>query len=51
MAEALHWVSTHPSEARAQALRGRDYVEKTWERKKVFADLKTTLEQAHAGSQ
>ena len=51
MAEALRWVSRHPSEARAQALRGRDYVEKTWERRKVFADLKATLEQAHAGSQ
>lgn len=51
MTEALLWVSTHPSEARAQALRGRDYVENTWDRKKVFADLKATLEQAHAGSQ
>jgi glycosyltransferase involved in cell wall biosynthesis len=51
MAAALHWVSRHPSEARAQAMRGRDYVERTWERKKVFADLKVVLEEAHAGSQ
>jgi len=46
MAAALLWVARHPSEARAQAMKGREYVQSEWDRKKVFSDLKAILEQS-----
>ncbi|HKY23477.1 MAG TPA: glycosyltransferase family 4 protein [Vicinamibacterales bacterium] len=48
MARAIQWVAQHPSDARAQALKGRAYVEANWDRRKVFADLRLLLEQAYA---
>lgn len=48
MAAALRWVADNPTDARAQALAGRAYVEAEWRRDKVFRDLKHVLQQAHA---
>jgi len=48
MADALLWVAAHPAEARAQALRGRDYVLAEWTRQKAFSDLQLHLEQSCA---
>jgi D-inositol-3-phosphate glycosyltransferase len=45
MAEELLWIATHPSEAREQALHGRDYVVREWDSRKAFAELRVTLEQ------
>jgi glycosyltransferase involved in cell wall biosynthesis len=45
LAKALQWVARHPSDARAQALRGREYVQANWDRPKVFGDLRSILEQ------
>lgn len=50
MAAAMRWVADKPAEARAQALRGRAFVETEWRRDKVFVDLKQVLQRAHAGS-
>lgn len=44
MAEELLWVAAHRREARAQALRGREYVCREWNRRKAFDDLKAALE-------
>ena len=33
-------VAKNPTEARAQALRGRDHVCATWQKEKVFRDLR-----------
>jgi glycosyltransferase involved in cell wall biosynthesis len=46
MAEEFLWIAAHPGEARAQALRGRDYVVREWNKAKAFDDLKTVLTQA-----
>jgi hypothetical protein len=39
MAKELVWVAAHRDEARAQALRGREYVVREWDREKAFTDL------------
>jgi glycosyltransferase involved in cell wall biosynthesis len=44
MAEEFLWVAANPEGARSQALRGRDYVCRHWNRQKAFADLIRTLE-------
>jgi glycosyltransferase involved in cell wall biosynthesis len=44
MAQEFLWIASHSQEARAQALRGRDYVSQQWNRQKAFADLGRTLE-------
>ena len=44
MAEQLLWIAEHPDEARAQALRGREYVVREWNRTRAFADLRRVLE-------
>ena len=44
MAEQLLWIAAHPDEARAQALQGRAYVVREWNRAKAFADLERVLE-------
>jgi glycosyltransferase involved in cell wall biosynthesis len=49
MADAIAWVARHPSDARAQALKGREYVLAEWRREKVFGDLKALLERVAAG--
>ncbi len=43
LADALVWIASHPDEAREQALRGRDYVVREWERSKAFGDLEALL--------
>lgn len=48
MADAFLWIAAHPEEARAQALHGRDYVVREWNRAKAFADLGAVLEDAAA---
>jgi glycosyltransferase involved in cell wall biosynthesis len=42
-AEHLAWVATHPEEARAQALQGREFVAREWSRDRAFADLDASL--------
>ncbi len=50
MANAFVWVAQHQEEARTQALRGRVYVQREWERRKAFADLNALLQTlANAG--
>lgn len=44
MAEEFLWIAANRESARAQALRGRDYVCEQWNRQKAFADLKHVLE-------
>jgi glycosyltransferase involved in cell wall biosynthesis len=46
MAAAIMRVARNPVAARAQALRGREYVCREWRREKAFADLQQTLQQA-----
>jgi len=46
MAEQLLWIAEHAEEARAQALRGREYVVREWNRAKAFGDLGRVLEAA-----
>lgn len=49
MAEQLLWVAANPSEARAQALAGREYVCRHWNRRKAFDDLRRVLEEVSGG--
>ena len=44
MAEELLWVARNREEARAQALRGREYVCRQWSRGEAFDDLRRVLE-------
>ncbi len=46
MAAAIQWIDGHPAEARAQAMKGCEYVRATWRRERAFADLKSVLEDA-----
>jgi len=39
MAREILWVAQNPESARAQALRGREYVVREWSREKAFSDL------------
>ena len=43
MAEQFVWIAEHPDAARAEALRGREHVERTWRRETAFADLRDAL--------
>jgi glycosyltransferase involved in cell wall biosynthesis len=45
MAQQILWVAAHPEEAAAQALRGREFVAREWNRDKAFAELLNTLEE------
>jgi len=45
MCEEFLWVAAHPAEARAQAMRGRQYVVEQWDRKKAFSDLAAVFQQ------
>jgi glycosyltransferase involved in cell wall biosynthesis len=49
MADEFLRIAAHPEEARAQALRGREYVVREWNRTKAFADLRAVLEEVSAG--
>ena len=44
MAGQLLWVAANREEARAQAMRGREYVCRQWNRGKAFEDLRRVLE-------
>jgi glycosyltransferase involved in cell wall biosynthesis len=48
MCRELLWVAANRGEARAQALRGRDYVVREWNREKAFRDLSEVLRRAAA---
>jgi glycosyltransferase involved in cell wall biosynthesis len=45
-AEQLAWVAAHPAEARAQALLGREFVCREWDRDLAFTELQAALESA-----
>ena len=44
MAEQLLWVAHNRKQAREQALRGREYVRRHWNRQRAFDDLRQVLE-------
>jgi glycosyltransferase involved in cell wall biosynthesis len=46
MAKQFLWVAEHTETARAQALIGREYVIKTWNRRLAFAELEQVLQEA-----
>lgn len=46
MSEQFLWVANNKAEARAQALRGREYVVREWNRQKAFRDLAVVLQEA-----
>jgi glycosyltransferase involved in cell wall biosynthesis len=48
MAKELQWIAAHPEEARAQALKGREYVMREWDRAKAFSDLARMFEEVLA---
>ena len=48
MSDAILWVARNSCSARAQALKGREYVETNWRREKAFGDLKHILDQARS---
>jgi glycosyltransferase involved in cell wall biosynthesis len=50
MADELVWIAAHRDEARAQALRGREYVVREWDREKAFADLAQVFDEVAAVS-
>jgi glycosyltransferase involved in cell wall biosynthesis len=50
MAEQILWVAANPEEASAQALEGREYIIREWERKKAFAQLLRTLKAVSCGA-
>src|ERR1700682_6750431 len=43
MAREFLWISTHRAEAVAQALRGREFVQREWSRQIAFASLAGVL--------
>jgi len=45
MARAFSWISGNTAAARQQALRGRDYVDATWSRRRAFAALASALKE------
>jgi glycosyltransferase involved in cell wall biosynthesis len=46
MARELLWIAANPEPARAQALRGREYVAREWSHEKAFRDLARVLADA-----
>jgi glycosyltransferase involved in cell wall biosynthesis len=44
MADELLWIARNPRTARDQALKGREYVMREWDRTKAFSDLRQVLE-------
>jgi len=51
MARELLWIAGNRDEARAQAMKGRDYVLREWRREKAFTDLLAVLRTVSAASQ
>lgn len=47
MADGFQWVSGNTSEARRQALLGREYVQATWSRDRAFASIAAALEESY----
>lgn len=50
MADAFLWIDSHPDEARAQALIGREMVQREWSRDKAFGDLARIIDGVLAGA-
>ncbi|HEX7955480.1 MAG TPA: glycosyltransferase, partial [Pyrinomonadaceae bacterium] len=48
MAEQFLWIAANRAAARAQALEGREYVRRSWNSRKAFADLLAVLEEVAA---
>lgn len=46
MADAFQWVSQNSDAARQQALRGREYVDATWSRRRAFAAIASALKES-----
>jgi glycosyltransferase involved in cell wall biosynthesis len=46
MADAILWVAGNRDEARAQAEKGRAFVESTWRKERAFGELMKVLEEA-----
>jgi hypothetical protein len=46
MADQFLWIARNAEEARAQALVGRNYVVREWNRSKAFSDLAEVLHEA-----
>lgn len=44
MAAEILWIAANPDQARAEALRGREMVEREWSRTKAFADLAAVID-------
>jgi glycosyltransferase involved in cell wall biosynthesis len=45
MAAELLWIAAHPEPARAQALKGREYVMREWDSAKAFNDLRGVFDE------
>jgi glycosyltransferase involved in cell wall biosynthesis len=45
MCNEFLWIAAHREEARQEALRGRDYIVREWNRQKAFADLASVFEE------
>jgi|CZKS01.1.fsa_nt_gi glycosyltransferase involved in cell wall biosynthesis len=45
MCNEFLWIASHREEARQEALRGRDYIVREWNRKKAFADLASVFQE------
>lgn len=50
MADELLKIAQHPVEARGQALKGREYVMREWDRRKAVSDLRKTLDEVVAAA-
>ena len=48
MADALLWIASNREEARAQALRGREFVAREWSRERAFGELREALHDVRA---
>jgi glycosyltransferase involved in cell wall biosynthesis len=46
MANEFLWIAAHRAEARAQAARGREFVEREWSRQRAFSSLHVVLAEA-----
>lgn len=49
MAREFLWIAANPAEARAQAQRGREHVQREWSRARAFADLARLFDELTAG--
>jgi glycosyltransferase involved in cell wall biosynthesis len=45
MSEEFLWIASNPAQAREQALKGREYVVRNWDREKAFSELAGVFDQ------